>query len=248
MNEKYNVLIVEDDIINSQLLTTILEKFCPHIKIVGIAHNEEQFIDSLLNLDPDILLLDIDLGEEKNTLEILNEVDNLDCEIIITTSHLDYAIKTINEYHVSGYIVKPIKPVNITNAIDTAVTKILQKRGELNKKGNNSITDKILALPTKASIEFIETENIDYLEADGKYTIFYLVDGTSRVITRNIGEYEKHLPKDLFFRVHHKYIVNLKRIKFISRLEGSYCQLFNGKSLSIAKRRVEVFRRFLNLK
>lgn len=248
MNEKYNVLIVEDDIINSTLLTSILEKFCPHLTIVGTAQNEEQFIDLLLNLDPDILLLDIDLGEEKNTLEILNEVDNLDCEIIITTSHVDYAIKTINEYHVSGYIVKPIKPINITNAIDTAVTKILQKRGELNKKGNNRITDKILALPTSTTVEFIETESIEYIEADGKYTIFYLVDGTNRIVTRNIGEYEKQLPKDLFFRVHHKFIVNLKRIKFINRSEGSYCQLFSGKSLSIAKRRVEVFRRFLHLK
>lgn len=248
MNEKYNVLIVEDDIINSKILTTILEKFCPHIAVVGIAQNEEQFIDLLLNLDPDILLLDIDLGEEKNTLDILNEVDNLDCEIIITTSHLDYAIKTINEYHVSGYIVKPIKPVNITNALDTAVAKILQKRGELIKKGNNSITAEILALPTVNSIEFVETKIINYLEADGKYTIFYLEDGTNQVVSKNIGEYEKLLPKDLFFRIHHKYIVNLKKVKVINKSDGSYCQLINGKYLSIAKRRVEVFRRFLNLK
>mgnify|MGYP000844136760 FL=1 len=248
MEEKYTALIVEDDVVNSELLILLLDKFCKNIEVVGVAKNSKEFVDSLLNLAPDILLLDIDLGEEKNTLDILNEIGKLDCEIIITTSYEDYAIKTINEYHVSGYILKPVKQLNIIKSIATAVAKILQKRALLYKEKTNILTNKILAIPTITSIEFLETTNIVYLEADGKYTVFYLEDGTNRVVSKNIGEYEKHLPKDLFFRIHHKYVVNIKKVKLINKSDGNYCQLITGKTLSIAKRRQDELRKFLNLK
>ena len=105
-----------------------------------------------------------------------------------------------------------------------------------------------MAIPTSTSIEFIETNDIMYLEADGKYTVFYLENNSSKMVSKNIGEYEKHLPKDLFFRIHHKYIVNLNKIKVINKSDGNYCQLKDGKSLSIAKRRQDELRKFLNLK
>jgi two-component system LytT family response regulator len=248
MQEKFSALIVEDDNINIKLLTVLLEKFCPNIDVVGVAKNTEEFIDLLLSLKPDILLLDIDLGEDKNTLDVLNEVDNLNCEIIITSSHVDFAIKAINEYHVSGYIVKPINSITLTKSVNTAVNSILQKKAWLSKESNNGVSDKILAIPTSTSIEFIETNDIMYLEADGKYTVFYLENNSSKMVSKNIGEYEKHLPKDLFFRIHHKYIVNLNKIKVINKSDGNYCQLKDGKSLSIAKRRQDELRKFLNLK
>lgn len=173
MEENYTALIVEDDVVNSELLVLLLEKYCKNIVVLGVAKNTNEFIDSLLNLAPDILLLDIDLGEDKNTLDILNEVGKLDCEIIITTSHVDYAIKTINEYDVSGYILKPVKQLNIIKSIATAVAKILQKRALVHKEETSILNNKILAIPTITSIEFLETTNIVYLEADGKYTVFY---------------------------------------------------------------------------
>ena len=160
MQEKFSALIVEDANINIKLLTVLLEKFCPNIDVVGVAKNTEEFIDLLLSLKPDILLLDIDLGEDKNTLDILNEVDNLNCEIIITSSHVDFAIKAINEYHVSGYIVKPINSITLTKSVNTAVNSILQKKAWLSKESNNGVSDKILAIPTSTSIEFIETNDI----------------------------------------------------------------------------------------
>ena len=94
----------------------------------------------------------------------------------------------------------------------------------------------------------LNTSEILYLEADGKYTVFYMSDNTKKVVSKNIGEYEKTLPDSIFFRIHHKYIVNLKKVLKINRSDGNYCQLLNGKTLSIAKRRQEELRKFLNLK
>ena len=113
---------------------------------------------------------------------------------------------------------------------------------------HNFINDKFIALPLQGSIELIEVKNIMYLEADGKYTSFYLRDNNIKVVSKNIGFYEDKLPKDFFFRIHHKFIVNFNMVASVRTTEGNYCILDNSKSLSISKRKLEPLRKFLNLK
>ena len=108
--------------------------------------------------------------------------------------------------------------------------------------------ENIIGLPTATNIDIVKIENILYLEADGKYTVFNMVDGSSIIVSRNIGTYRTKLPENLFFRIHSKYIVNIKKIRNISKSDGNYCQLTNGKSLPIAKRRREELCKFLHLK
>ena len=248
MEDKFKVLIVEDDEVNITLLKLLIAKYCENIVIVGEARNSSQFIDKILSLKPDILLLDIDLGEQKNTLEILNEIGEVNCQIIITSSHKNYALKAINQYHVAGYIVKPIDPTKLTKAICSAKKTLIQERKIKDRTNTSEIAQSIIGIPTATSIDLIDIKDILYLEADGKYTVFHLVKEQSKIVSKNIGYYEKILPRQLFFRIHHKYIVNLKKVTTISRSDGNYCLLNNGKSLSIANRRREDLRKLLHIK
>ncbi len=245
---KFKTLIVEDDEINVRLLTLLLAKYFENIEVVGVAKNSLEFTDKYLALKPDILLLDIDLGEQKNTLEILHDIGDFDCEIVITSSHKNYAIKAINEYHVSSYIVKPITINSLNKAIKTCEKKLFEKRILQNTTTETNFATDIIGVPTPTSIDIIEIKDILYLEADGKYTVFHLLDGHSKVGSKNIGYYENFLPQNLFFRIHHKFIVNIKAITKIIRSDGNYCLLKNGKSLSVANRRIENLRKFLQLK
>jgi len=110
------------------------------------------------------------------------------------------------------------------------------------------INDKFLALRLDDVIELVEINNIMYLEANGKYTTFYLLDDIIKVVSKNIGFYEDKLPQDFFFRIHHKFIVNFKLVSCITTSDGNYCILKNNKSLNISKRKLEPLRRFLNLR
>lgn len=248
MSEKFKALIVEDDEVNIRLLTLLLNKYCEEIEIVGEAKNSIEFIDRLLALKPDLLFLDIDIGEKRNTLEILHEIGEIDCEIIITSSHEDYALKAINEYHVSSYIVKPINTIMLKKAVETATKNLRYKKAFFKRLQNIEPLESIIALPNLNSVNLVDAKDVLYLEADGKYTVFHMVKEPSIVVSKNIGHYEAFLPKHLFFRIHHKYIVNLKKVISIQRTDGDYCMLKNGKSLSIAKRRIDNLRKFLHLK
>lgn len=242
MSIKINTLIVEDDDTNIKLLKIMLAKYCPNIKVIGTAKTTKQFIDLVFKKKPDLLLLDIHLGEQKNTLEILAEMKHLNCEIIIISSYDSFAIEALNKYNISGYLVKPIEALALKNVISQVVEEH-QKEETVNDK----IFENIIAISTTKSIEFVMVKDIIYLEADGKYTVFHLNNEQTKVVSKNLGEYEKILPPQIFFRIHHKYIVNLQKVVNINKSDGNYCHLTNGKSLSIAKRRQESLRKFLHL-
>lgn len=246
MAETFKILIVEDDEINITLLKHFLSKYCQNCVVVGEARNSIEFIELFLSLKPDILLLDIDLGEEKNSLEILNEFDEIKSQIIIVSSHKDFALKAINKYHVVGYILKPFNITDLSNAMDIAKKNIIQSKALDKRKATNK--GNIIGIPTSTSIDLVDIRDILYLEAEGKYTVFHMAKGESKVTSKNIGFYEKILPKHLFYRIHHKFIVNLKKVTTINRADGNYCVLNNGKSLSIATRRAEQLRKLLCVK
>jgi two-component system LytT family response regulator len=242
--ETIKTLIVEDDILNVILLKKLLHKYFPAIEIIAKANNSAEFVDLLFSEKPDLILLDIHLGEEKNTLEVLSEIDDVQAEIIVISADESQAIEAINQYTVAGYITKPIRIVQLKRVIEKATRNIQLKR--IANKSTGFLSDVLIAVSTSKSIEFLVIKDILYLEADGKYTVFHLKDKEVRVVSKNIGEYEKILPIQFFFRIHHKYIVNIRKVTNINRSEGIYCHLVNGVSLSISKRKQEALRKFLN--
>lgn len=245
MGEIIKTLIVEDDPLNIKLLKVLLKKYCPEIEVVAIAKNTDDFVNLYFETLPSLILLDIHLGEKKDSLAVLAEIKELDAEVIIISADDTHAVKAINEYQVAGYITKPVGVFQLKKVIATASRNLRIKRA-----ANNSIaglSEKLIAISTSKSIEFLMVRDIVYLEADGKYTIFHLTSGNTKVVSKNIGEYEKILPQQVFYRIHHKYIVNLQKVQNINKTEGSYCHLVNGISLTIAKRRHELLRKFLNI-
>jgi two-component system LytT family response regulator len=245
MGETIKTLIVEDDHLNVALLTALLKKYCPEIEVIAVAKNADKFIDLYFDKRPSLILLDIHLGEEKDSLEILSDLNEINAEIIIISADESHAVRAINQYRVAGYVTKPIGVFQLKRVIATAVRNIRLKKAAINSIA--WLSEKLIAISTSKSIEFLMIRDILYLEADGKYTNFHQLNGEIKTVSKNIGEYEKMLPTQVFFRIHHKFIVNLQKVQNINKSEGNYYHLINGISLSIAKRRHESLRKFLNI-
>ncbi|WOC39435.1 LytTR family DNA-binding domain-containing protein [Polaribacter sp. HL-MS24] len=243
--DRIRTLIVEDDVLNIALLQKLIATYCPELEVTATAKNSDEFVEALFLETPDLILLDIHLGEQRNSLEILSEIKDLQSEIIIISADESQALKAINQYHVAGYLLKPINIVQLKSVVKSALHHINLKIIAQRSEGFHS--EVLIAVSTTKSIEFLVIKDILYLEADGKYTIFHLLDQEVKVVSKNIGEYEKILPPQLFFRIHHKYIVNIQKVVNINRSEGIYCHLVNGESLSISKRRQDTLRKFLNV-
>jgi two-component system LytT family response regulator len=226
----------------------LAQKCCSNIEFIGEATNTTEFIDLLLLNKADIIFLDIDLQEEITSLDILNNFKLIAAEIIVITSLEEYAIKALNDYNISSYILKPINILNLQKALHKAQERIKEKERISKPLTLKNLAENVIATSDVQKIEILDIDTIMYLEADGKYTIFHLLNGTSKVVSKNIGSYATILPKNKFFRIHHKYIINIGKTESIYKTDGHYCLLKNTKTLPIAKRRLEEFRTFLSLK
>ena len=75
----------------------------------------------------------------------------------------------------------------------------------------------------------------------------HLLSGPEIVIAKNIGEYDKILAPNYFFRIHQKYLINIKYIININNSDGSSCEMFGDLILPLAKRRKEELVAYLNI-
>jgi two-component system LytT family response regulator len=66
--------------------------------------------------------------------------------------------------------------------------------------------------------------------------------------SRNIGTFEEELNPKNFFRTHSKYIINIDKIKRITKQTNLSCELQNKKSIPVAKLRQESLFTLLKLK
>lgn len=241
--EKYSTLILDDDIDNLQILKTHLQMHCPFIEVVAEAINVREGLRAYAATKPQILLLDINLGKE-DVFSFIDSIGKTNSEIIFISSHTEYGVKAVN-YNVTGFIVKPIDVYRLKSLINKAIFNLEQRFTE--DKIDEGFPSNI-AIPSMQNIELVAKDSIAYLEADGKYTNFFLMDGTHKIASRNLGEYEKILNPKQFFRIHHRYLVNTNKIANIHKTDGGYCELNYGKILPIAKRRQNLLHRFLKLK
>jgi two-component system LytT family response regulator len=244
-------LILDDDKDNIDLLEIYLKKYCNFFCNIYKATSLEEGIYLCLEHKPDILFLDIDLGEEKNSFTLIENCLT-DCnEIIFISSYNEYALKAI-KINACAYLMKPIIPSELVQAVDKSIKNIENKKliKYANQLSDDAISknQNIIAIASIEKIDLIKVNEIAYCQADGKYTRFFLKNGTEYTSSRNIGEYEQLLQNPSFFRVHHKYIVNIKAIISVNKKDGFYCELKGGKTIPIAKRRQEAFNKFLRLK
>ena len=240
--KKYSTLIIDDDIENINILKIYLKKYCPFIEVVSEASNVSDGIREFAITKPEILLLDIDLGGD-TIFSFIDSIGNIEGEVIFISSHTEYGVKAVN-YNVTGFIVKPIEVNKLQKIINKAIFN-LENRQKETKSVEYSAH---IAIPTVQKVELVPKDSLVYLEADGKYTVFHLIEGKEKIASRNLGEYEKILDPKMFFRIHHRYLVNVNMIANVHKDDGGYCELLNGKHLPIAKRRQDLFNKFLKLK
>ena len=241
--EKYTTLIVDDDEENLNILELYLKKYCKNLDVIGRAQNASDAIELYYALQPQLLFLDVEL-EDKTGFDILESIGEVNCEVILVTSHKKYAINAF-DFDIVDYIVKPIDISKLVTATAKAIKKINQT-ATITTSALAPI--KFIAIPSIDKIDIIDVNEIVYCESEGRYTRFFLKNENSKMSSRNLGEYEKLLKNNPFFRIHHQYLVNLNAVISINKAAGNYCEMVNQISLPIAKRRLDGLARYLKIK
>ena len=214
MNEKYNVIIVDDEYLAQKLLKDYVSKM-DSLQLVATCSNALEAMEVLKNNQIDIMLLDIQMPDLTG-LELVKSLDKKPA-IIFTTAYSDYAVDAFN-LGVSDYLLKPFDFPRFIQAINKAVGLVPLKVEKAPKPTADTISRSNDFITVKADYKLykINYEDLLFIEGQHEYVTFHT---TQRRITAlfALKDLEEILPKDRFVRVHKSFIVSFKQIQDLDK-------------------------------
>ena len=216
-----NCIIVDDEFPSREELKYFINNFS-NIKII------EEFDDSIKALEyieinkPDIIFLDINMPKLDGMAlgKIISHFPKQSL-IIFITAHKEYAVDAF-EIQAYDYILKPYSEERIVSTL-----KKIEKSSD-KKSRNNKIT---LWKDNKMMVRSIN--EISYCEANERETLIY-IKGVKFNVSSSISEFYKKLPKELFFKSHRSYIINIDKItEIIPWFNNTYMLKIQGENVDI---------------
>ena len=224
MDTKITAAIVDDEQGNRENLLRMIGNYCPQIRISAICSSVTEARTVLPEAKPDILFLDIRLGDDTG-FSLLGSLPEIPFEVIFVTAYDSYAIQAIR-FSALDYLLKPIDPEELTHAVDKAVQVVLRKQE--NKRMQNLLQN------TQA---LDKQKKIALSVADSNYTTFYLKSGEKLIVSKTLKEFDELLAPYHFLRVHQSHLINLDEIKSFIKSDGGYIRMKDGASVSISRQR-----------
>jgi len=245
-----HAIIVDDMPAALKMLANDISKNHPEIEIIGTAKSVIEAAKLLQKKQPDILFLDIMLGDGTG-FDLLEIFPNLTSKIIFVTASDEFALRAF-KFAAIDYIMKPYSDEELANAIKKATQNMQPKQEQLHilkdtiEAPNQNPTK--ISLHTLDKITVVNIENIIRCESDNNYTTFFLNEGQKIMVSKTLKYFADLLKNNRFLRVHRSHLVNLKYIKAFIKSDGGYLVLNNNKSIPVSvRKRSEVIEVLNNL-
>lgn len=153
----------------------------------------------------DIFVLDVYIGDEMGTA-LARDIrkSGIESPIIFATTSVEHAPESY-EMGTLRYLIKPINPIKLYEAMDVALESA-------EKLGRH-----LIKLKTENGVESINANHIMHSEAHAHYQYVMLDGGEQLRVRMTVTElYTILAPKGGFIRVGSAYIVNLRNVKNVS--------------------------------
>ncbi len=232
-------IIVEDMNDALLLLKNDLETRHPDIKISGTAQSVVEAAKLLRKQQPDLLFLDIMLGDGTG-FDILEIFPNLKSKIIFVTASDEFAIRAF-KFAAIDYVLKPYAYDELDLAVNRAKQHIQPNKERL------SILKETLAAPeqkpnkislhTLDKIIIVSLDDIVRCASDSNNTIFHLQDQRKIFVTKTLKYFSDMLKNYDFVRIHQSHLVNLHYISAYIKTDGGYLMLKNGDNVPVSVRK-----------
>lgn len=242
MNKLTAILI--DDISSAlEMLQNDLELKHPEIEIIGTAKSVVEASKLLRKKQPDILFLDIMLGDGTG-FDILEIHPNLTSKVIFVTASDEYAIKAF-KFAAIDYVLKPYSTDDLTNAIEKAKLQIIPNKEQLTvlqeSISHPNQRPKKISLHSSDKIIVVNLDDIMHCKSDNNYTEFYMTDHQKILVGKTLKYFSDILKEYGFIRVHQSHLINLQYVKEFIKSDGGYIVLQNNKTVPVSvRKRTEV--------
>lgn len=242
-------LVVDNETEIRNSVVDLIAAFCPEITEIGEAVSVETGITKVQEFKPDVLFLDVELGDGTG-MDLLARLGPVNFPVIFITAHNKYAVDAFR-FSAIDFLLKPIDPEELMRSVERVKTqsnaRISEQLQILKEVITNTLNnDKKIVLRDNASIYFVKVADIIRCESDRSYTTFVLNDGKNIVVSKGIKEYEEILEPMGFTRTHQSHLVNVSKIKRFDKADGGHLVMENDDIVPVSQRKREEVIDFLS--
>jgi two-component system LytT family response regulator len=237
----FKIVVIDDEDKIVKLTCSFIEETLPEVEIVGTANSAIEGIQIINSKKPDLILLDIEMPYA-NGFELLKSIPERNFDVIFVTAYNQYGIEAVKA-NALDYILKPIDKDELISAIKKSIAN--KTKGNNDKLDNllnqtHSVKSSKIKIQTKTDIEYIDADEIIFIEADGNYSKVTFVDKTTKYVSLQIKHLNAQLDSLDFYRVHKSFIVNLERVLRYNTQEN-IIEMIDGSKIPIARNKRQKF-------
>ena len=183
----------------------------------------------------------------KTGFDLLAEVEKAP-RVIFTTAYDEYAIKAF-EVNALDYLLKPVEPKRLADAIQKLHMEISKENAGLNGLNRGPLTefDQVFVKDGERCW-FVKLGEIRLFESVGNYAKVFF--GTNKpLILKSLNALEERLDDRMFFRANRKHIINLRWIEKIEPYfnGGLLVDLKGGEKIEVSRRQTVKFKEMMSL-
>lgn len=228
MTRPIRALIVDDEELARERIRRFLEGE-GDIAIVGECGDGLEAIETICELEPDLVFLDIQLPELDGfgVLEQLG-LDNLPA-VIFVTAYDEHALKAF-DFSALDYLLKPYNRERFSRALERARAEL-----KADSSGAADLNRQLLSLlrhvkPEHKHLErliikeggrvfFLRTNDVDWVAAEGNY-VRIRAGKESHLMRETMNHLASRLDPDKFLRIHRSTLVHIERVKELYPMFG----------------------------
>jgi two-component system, LytTR family, response regulator len=237
------VLLVDDEPLAREMLREMLQND-PQVVIAGESCNGREALEAIRAHSPDVLFLDVQMPEVGG-FEVLASLGKERIpHVIFVTAYDQYAVRAF-EVHALDYLLKPFDQERFNVAWQRAKAQILRDRTTGMDQRIVSLLEELkagkkylerLVIKANGRIYFLETNEIDWIEAEGNYVSVHSAK-KSHLLRETISSLESQLDPKKFVRIHRSSIVRIDQIQELQPwFHGEYrIILHDGTQLTLSR-------------
>ena len=181
------VILIDDEPLCRQDLRDVLLGF-PYVQICGEAANIAEAATLIKKSTPDLLFLDLSLGQEMGFNLLKGR--SFPGAVIAITAHAEHAA-TAFDLDVADYLLKPV-------AEDRLHQALLRAQRKLTNPKNMRPTPQFVAEVAGKKV-LISADEIHQIKSNGNYIFLYLINGKG-ILRSTLGAILRRLPKNSFLQ------------------------------------------------
>ncbi len=231
---KIRTLIVDDEALARQRVRLLLDEE-PDVEVIGESEDGFEGVNQIQTNRPDLVFLDVQMPD-MDGFEVLRKIPEPVLPVVVFTTAFDQHALRAFEVNALDYLLKPFKPARFKEAVQRARNLIANKQAGVAARGLLALLGQgppsegqlsRLAVKTPGKVSFVELDQIQAIEAAGKYAVLH-VGKERHVMRETMSSLASHLPAQRFLRISRSVIVNLDQIRELQ-------PMFKGENMVVLK-------------